>query len=97
MASNWRLNVELTGNSDFQWIFWNPLNILYLNFNMMAELNTPFTFLGHTYTHIVLATGLGSGRLWNYIGLLPDGRWYSAFTWSVAPKGWPYGADVVPD
>ena len=63
----------------------------------MAELNTPFVFLGLTYTHIAAGVDIAGVRWWNYMGRYTPWPWHSHFSWASYTQGFPFGADVVPD
>lgn len=97
MESKWRFNVGDIGLADRSTWLYAPDIVPFLLVTLAPELTTPFVFAGHTYTHILLGTTPDGTRLWNYAGLLADGRWWTIFFWSPAPRGFPYGADVIAD
>jgi len=97
LESNWRLNVEREGLSE--WIAWpnGAFGFIYLHTTMIANLVTSFVFNGHRYSRIALCVQPDGSRFWNYLYLSVPWPWASDFLWTPAPLGFPFGAVVQPD
>lgn len=97
MESNWRYNVELVGLGGPVIPDHTVVGSTFMTVKYVAQLVTPFTLFGRTYTHVALGVGTDGVRRAIYLSLLGSWPPNGIFSWFPVAGHFPFGIPVLPD